>query len=131
MSQNPPPYMQPGSQYHRPPPQQAPPQQAPQQMHSYPGYGQQPFYGPPVYQPAPARGLSITSLVLGLVSVFFGFTFLVPLAALIFGLIALKKEPAGRGFALTGTIIGAVFMIFWIFMVIVFSSFFMAMVGSL
>ncbi len=101
-------------------------------MHSYPGYGQQPFYGPPpVYQPAPARGLSITSLVLGLVSVFFGFTFLVPLAALIFGLIALKKEPAGRGFALTGTIIGAAFLIFWIFMVIVFSSFFMAMVTSL
>ncbi len=69
----------------------------------------------PVYVvQAPPRGLSITSLVLGLASIFFGFTFLVPLAGLIIGIIALKKEPAGKGMAITGIVIGAAFMLLWL-----------------
>jgi len=63
---------------------------------------------------SPPRGLSVTSLVLGLASIFFGFTFLVPLGALIFGIVGLKKEPAGKGMAVTGIVIGAAFMLFWI-----------------
>ncbi|TQL46783.1 uncharacterized protein DUF4190 [Homoserinimonas aerilata] len=69
----------------------------------------------PVYfVQAPPRGLSVTSMVLGLASILFGFTFLVPLGALIFGIVGLKKEPAGRGMAITGIVIGALFMLFWV-----------------
>jgi len=79
--------------------------------------GYSPYNAPIGYQPvyvAPATGLSVTALVLGLVSIFFGFTFLVPLGALIFGLVALKREPSGRGMAITGIVIGAAFMLFWV-----------------
>ncbi|MDH6238397.1 DUF4190 domain-containing protein [Cryobacterium sp. CG_9.6] len=77
-----------------------------------------PYSAPVLYQPvyaaSPPTGLSVTSLVLGLISVFFGFTFLVPLGALIFGIVGLKREPAGRGMAITGIIIGGIFMLFWV-----------------
>lgn len=84
----------------------------------YQASGYSPYNAPVAYQqgyagPAPT-GLSITSLVLGLVSIFFGFTFLVPLGALIFGIIGLKREPTGRGMAITGIVIGGLFMLFWV-----------------
>ncbi|MGV8876896.1 MAG: DUF4190 domain-containing protein [Rhodoglobus sp.] len=62
----------------------------------------------------PPRGFSITSLILGLCSILFGFTFLVPLGALIFGIIGIRREPAGRGMAIAGIVIGALFMLFWL-----------------
>lgn len=57
-------------------------------------------------QPYPAaepKTLSIASLVLALLSIFLGFTFLVPIAGVITGAMALKREPAGRTIALWGT----------------------------
>jgi hypothetical protein len=79
------------------------PNQAPQYVQVQPVYLVQ----------SPPRGLSITSLVLGLSSILFGFTFVVPLGALIFGIVGLKKEPAGKGMAITGIVIGSLFMLFW------------------
>lgn len=90
---------------------QQPEQPVPQQN------GYSPYDPPIAYQPvyvAQPTGLSATALILGLVSIFFGFTFLVPLGALIFGIVALKREPAGRGMAITGIVIGALFMLFWV-----------------
>lgn len=84
----------------------------------YQASGYSPYNAPVAYQQVyaapPPTGLSVTSLVLGLVSIFFGFTFLVPLGALIFGIIGLKREPTGRGMAITGIVIGGLFMLFWV-----------------
>jgi hypothetical protein len=66
-------------------------------------------YGPvPVVSTAP-RGLSITSLVTGIVGLLldlFGFGFLVSLAAVITGHLAQRRQPAERAFWLTGLITG-------------------------
>lgn len=91
----------------------------PAQRHpvQYQQNGFSPYGAPIAYHPvyvAQPTGLSVTALVLGLVSVFFGFTFLVPLGALIFGIAGLRREPTGRGMAITGIIIGALFMLFWV-----------------
>ena len=106
-----------------------------QQPYGQPGY-QQP-YGQPVYQqtavyagyqPQP-KGFSITSLILGLASILFGFTFLVPIGAVIFGAIGIKREPTGRGMSITGLILGGIMLlgwaaliVFWIVFAVVFAS---------
>ena len=62
---------------------------------------------------APARGLSLTSFVLGLVSLFFGFSFVVPIIGLVLGFMGLRREPDGRGFALAGAWINGLILAFW------------------
>ncbi|WP_072314434.1 DUF4190 domain-containing protein [Agrococcus sp. Marseille-P2731] len=72
-------------------------------------------YGMPVYQAPtyayiaqPARGLSITALVLGLCSVLFAWLLVVvPVLGVVFGLVALRREPAGRVMAMIGTVCSA------------------------
>ncbi|GER22902.1 hypothetical protein NCCP1664_13990 [Zafaria cholistanensis] len=110
----------PGAQY--PGPQYQSPQNQPP---AYPGTaatGQQylgagaPYpggYGAPGagygYQAPPARTLSLISMVLGIVSIAtLGATFFTQIAAVVLGHIALKREPAGRGMALAGLIMGYV-----------------------
>lgn len=82
-----------------------------------PGGFQQPFVAAQsVYFVAPPRpkGLSTTSMILALVSVFFGFTFVLPVLALILGIAGLRKEPAGKGMALTGVIISGLILSVWV-----------------
>jgi hypothetical protein len=69
-----------------------------------------PAYGAPGYGPPSPTGLSITSFVLGLVSIFFGFLFFVPLVGLVLGILAVKKEPKARGFAIAGIWINAIML---------------------
>ncbi|MBD8517815.1 DUF4190 domain-containing protein [Plantibacter sp. CFBP 8804] len=98
--------------------QQAPyPQQQP-----YPQqYGMQPYAQPyaPVYPapypyPAsPPKGLSISSMVIGLVSLFFGFTFVLPVVGFVLGLMGLRREPAGRAMAITGVVLNGLFLLVW------------------
>ncbi|GAB2713953.1 DUF4190 domain-containing protein [Arthrobacter bambusae] len=64
-------------------------------------------------QPQP-KGMSVASMVLGLVSIFFGWTFLVPLLGLILGLVGIKKEPAGKGMAVTGIILNGLMIAGWV-----------------
>lgn len=77
-----------------------------------PAYGAQPGYAQSPYaaQPAgPAQGLSITSMVLGLVGLLASLLwlgFLPALAAVITGHLAQKRQPWARGFWLTGLITG-------------------------
>ncbi|WP_430592007.1 DUF4190 domain-containing protein [Humidisolicoccus flavus] len=103
-----------------PPSNQSQYQQAPQ------GYGapQQPGYGYAEPQP---KGLSITSLVLGVASVFLGWTFLAPIAGLIVGFMGLKREPTGKGFAITGLVLNGLCLLGWlvsvVIIVLVFGSF--------
>jgi len=68
-------------------------------------------YGQQVFAVAPPKGLSITSMVLGLVSVLFFWTFLCPVIGLVFGIIGIRREPAGRGFAIAGIVLNGVLLI--------------------
>lgn len=98
--------------------QQAP---YPQQQPYPPQYGIQPYAQPyaPVYPapypyPAsPPKGLSISSMVIGLVSLFFGFTFVLPVVGFVLGLMGLRREPAGRAMAITGVVLNGLFLLGW------------------
>jgi hypothetical protein len=61
-------------------------------------------------QAAPSSPLSITSLVLGLASIFAGWTFLAPIAGLVTGVMALSREPQSRTMAIWGIVINAVML---------------------
>lgn len=71
----------------------------------YQPYGY-PASGYPVAAPTP--GFSITSLVLGVSSIFFGLTFIAPIAGLVFGILGLRREPNGRTMAIWGIALNAV-----------------------
>ncbi len=66
-------------------------------------------YGQPAYyvMPREPKVLSITSLCCG-IAVFLGFGFILlpQLAAVILGHLALSREPAGRGMAIAGLVLG-------------------------
>ena len=64
-------------------------------------------YSAPV---AEASGFSIASLVLGLVSIVASYTFIVPAAGLVLGIMALKREPASRTMAIWGIVLNAVML---------------------
>lgn len=78
-------------------------------------------YGVPVYQapayayaPQPHRGLSITALVLGLCSFIFAWTLVVvPIIGVVFGFLALRREPAGRTMAIIG-LVGSMLGLLWV-----------------
>ena len=60
------------------------------------------------YAAIPATGsqaYSIASLVLGLSSLVFGFTFIVPAAGLVLGIMALSREPASRVMSVWGIVL--------------------------
>ncbi|MBG6057364.1 hypothetical protein RCH16_000556 [Cryobacterium sp. MP_M5] len=59
---------------------------------------------------APSSPLAVSSLVLGLVSILAGWTFLAPLAGLITGILALGREPQARTMALWGIALNAVML---------------------
>lgn len=132
-----PPYGQPAA-YGQQPPAQAPYGQSPygqaqygqarygQAQYGQPGYGQPANpYGQPSYYGVAAepKGLSIASMICGIIGIVTGGFLAVPqIAAVILGHIALKKEPAGRGFALTGLItgyVGILFGLLWLVFLII------------
>jgi hypothetical protein len=72
---------------------------------SYNAYGQPSYYG----VPAAPKSLSIASMCCGIAAlVGFGFFLLPQLAAVILGHLALRREPAGRGMAIAGLVMGYV-----------------------
>ena len=112
--------------------QSVPPQQYPQQQLQPQQYGVQPYaqqapyppqYGMQPYAPvypapypypaSPPKGLSISSMVIGLVSLFFGFTFVLPVVGFVLGLMGLRREPAGRAMAITGVVLNGLFLLGW------------------
>ena len=62
----------------------------------------------PYQTAAPVRTLSISSFALGLASLVFGWTFIAPVAGLVLGIMALRREPLGRTFAIWGIVLNAV-----------------------
>ncbi|MGO4650977.1 DUF4190 domain-containing protein [Arthrobacter sp. 2RAF22] len=107
-------YGQPASPYGQQPPQ------------GPPGYGQPASpYGQPAYygMPVEPKGLSIASMCCGIaVFVGLGFFVLPQIAAVILGHMALRKEPAGKGMAIAGLVLGylgiVAVTIFWVFVAI-------------
>lgn len=61
--------------------------------------------------------MSIASLVLGLVSIFAGFTFVAPIVGLVLGVIGLKREPAGKGMAIAGLILNGLMLLGWLLLI--------------
>ncbi|QYF88788.1 DUF4190 domain-containing protein [Arthrobacter sp. PAMC25284] len=120
-SYQPPPHRQSDApDYGQPPWPYGTPPAAPGQSYGAPDYGQPPYgqrgspynaYGQPVYYPLPPepKGLSIASLCCG-ITVYLGFgVFILPqLAAVFLGHLALRREPAGRGMAIAGLVLGYV-----------------------
>ncbi|UAJ81469.1 hypothetical protein IT072_07885 [Leifsonia sp. ZF2019] len=52
----------------------------------------------------------MTSFVLGLASIVFGWTFVAPIAGLVVGILALGREPLGRTFAIWGIVLNALML---------------------
>jgi len=120
-----------------PPSPYAQPPVAQQPVHN--PYAQNPYAQSPYAAPAAgdAKGLSIASMVTGIVSLvllFFYLGWLTGIAAVIFGHIAMKKEPAGKGMALAGLITGycaiGLSLIFLVFAVLFFGFFMFALTGA-
>jgi hypothetical protein len=57
-----------------------------------------------------SRGFSLSSLVLGIVSIFAGLTLVVPAGGLVLGIIALQREPASRTMAIWGIVLNGVML---------------------
>jgi len=67
-----------------------------------------------IADPAAARSLSIIAFALGLGSVALGQTFLVPIAAIVLGVMGYRREPAGRALAVWGIVLGSVMAFGWL-----------------
>jgi hypothetical protein len=107
------------------PGQQAYGQQAPPygQTSPYGQPGSPNAYGQPAYYGAPAapKSLSIASMCCGIAAlVGFGFFLLPQLAAVILGHLALRREPAGRGMAIAGLVMGYVGIAVTILVLVIF-----------
>jgi len=80
-------------------------------------YGQPAYYG----VPASPKTLSIASMCCGIAAlVGFGFFLLPQLAAVILGHLALRREPAGRGMAIAGLVMGYVGIAVTILVLVIF-----------
>jgi hypothetical protein len=118
----------PGGPYQQPAPQQPGPQQpGGQQQYAQPVYQQTVVYA--AYQPQP-KGLSITALVLGLASILFGFTLLVPVGAVVFGIIGIRREPSARGMSITGVVLGGICLLGWLLLVVLWIVFAIILAGA-
>jgi hypothetical protein len=83
----------------------------------YNPYGQPGYYG----MPAEPKVLSIASLCCGIAALIgFGFFLLPQIAAVILGHMALTREPAGRGMAIAGLVLGYVGVALTILVIVIF-----------
>lgn len=73
---------------------------------------EQPLVGtePPAAGAAESKVFGILSLVLGAASIVAGYTFVVPVAAIVLGILGLKREPASRTFSIWGIVLGSVML---------------------
>ncbi|WP_166873087.1 DUF4190 domain-containing protein [Salinibacterium sp. ZJ450] len=72
----------------------------------------------PAYSAAPNQTLSILALVLGIVSLVFGQTFFIPVAAIVLGFLARTREPASRTMGTWGIVLGFVSLFGWLLVIL-------------
>ena len=60
------------------------------------------------------RTLSIVSLVAGILSIVFGQTVLLPIAAIVLGVFGYRQEPTGRTFSVWGIVLAGVALFGWV-----------------
>ncbi len=73
---------------------------------------------------APAPALSIFSLVAGSASILFGQTFFLPIAAIVLGFIARRREPNGHVMSTVGIILGFAMLFGWAVLLLLGASLF-------
>ena len=92
----------------------------------------QPVGGSPHSAAAGAqKTLSIVSLALGLASIFLGISILVPIAGIVVGVMARKREPAGRTMALWGIWLSVITLVVGALLWIVFGAVIIGSIGLL
>ena len=69
-------------------------------------------------QPA-FKGMSVSSMALGLASFFLGWTIVVPLVGLTLGFFALRFNPSAKGMAVTGLILNGLMLLGWVLLVLI------------
>lgn len=67
----------------------------------------------PVQVESEPRRLSVTALVLGLSSLLLGFTVIVPIAGILFGILGVGLEPTRKSLSVTGIVAAMVFGAAW------------------
>jgi hypothetical protein len=67
----------------------------------------------PVFVEVVPKRLSVTALVLGLSSLFLGFTVIVPIAGILFGILGAGLEPTRKALSVTGIVAAMVFGATW------------------
>ena len=75
------------------------------------------------YSTSSTKTLSIASVVLGVISVFFGFTFFVPIIGLVLGVMGRRREPDARTLALIGIWINALLLFGWLIIAVLVIAF--------
>ncbi|MCU1435049.1 MAG: hypothetical protein JWR71_1774 [Pseudarthrobacter sp.] len=112
-------YSQPAGQYGAPYAQPGSPYGPPNSYGQPNQYGQPAYYGMPAAEP---KGLSITSMVCGISSVLLGWFMIPQVVAIITGHLGLSREPAGKGFSITGLVLGYLCLVgygaIWLFLII-------------
>ncbi|GAA2171640.1 hypothetical protein GCM10009846_06170 [Agrococcus versicolor] len=78
---------------------------------------------------APSKTWSITSLILGIVSLAFGYTLLVPIAGIVVGVMAKSREPHARGMANWGIGLSIAAIVLGILLVVLFGGLILAGLG--
>jgi hypothetical protein len=68
---------------------------------------------------ADSKNLSVIALVLGLASLLLGQTFLVPIAAIVVGVLGYRREPSGHALAVWGIVLGALMSFGWLVVAVV------------
>jgi len=79
----------------------------------------------PTAHPVAARTLSILSLVAAIASIPLGHTFILPIAAIVLGFIAWRREPHAHALSLWGIVVGFVVLFWWVFVGAIAASIFL------
>jgi hypothetical protein len=90
-----------------------------------------PTVGPTTALPTPttpANTLGIVSLVLGITGIVTGLNPLLGIPAVVLGIMALRREPGSRGFAIAGIVTGAVTFV-WVAIGVVATLFLLPLAG--
>jgi len=104
-------------------PEQQPYNQQPEQSQYY-SQPNQP-YMPPEQEPKPGAGMSVASMVLGIVSIvlccFWYIGVICAVIGLVLGIVSIKKGPSGKGMAIAGIILSCITLLL-VILILAFSN---------